>query len=123
MANCRLDHGLLFGPRLVGRTAGRGPAVAPAPQVVDLAITPLETDSPVAQLQTSAVLPPSEPSEHGIVGKDIAWAHILQPALQGGAVSDDRLSILQDEDTILKLVSEEKRQEKRLERRAGGGRF
>ncbi len=97
--------------------------LAPSPQVVDLAITPFETDSPVAQLQTSTVLPPSEPSEHGIVGKDIAWTHILQPALQGGAVSDDRLSILQDGDTILKLVSEEKRQEKRLEKRVRVGRF
>ena len=63
------------------------------------------------------LLGPTLSALKSIVGKDIAWAHILQPALQGGAVSDDRLSILQDEDTILKLVSEEKR----LERRAGGG--
>ncbi len=52
-------------------------APAPAPQVVDLAITPPETDSALAQLQAPAALPPSEPSEHGDVR---AWtaAHAIE---------------------------------------------
>ncbi len=36
---------------------------APAPQTTDLAITPLETDSPATLLQAPAPLPSSEPAE------------------------------------------------------------